>query len=241
MREGTAIVKPFSPGDETNLRYSEWEYTRRLQVEQASNNEIGYVHMRAMGAGNYTEWVKGFYPVFNRKGLIIDMRNNRGGNIDSWILARLMRKVWFYWQPRSGAPTWNMQYAFSGHMVVLCNEFTASDGEAFSEGFRRLGMGKVIGTRTWGGEVWLSFDNYLVDNGIASAAEIGVYGTEGNWLIEGHGVDPDIVVDNLPRATFDGNDKQLETAIQHLQEQIRLHPVVVPPAPQYPDKSPQKK
>ena len=81
-----------------------------------------------------------FYPVFTRQGLIIDVRNNEGGNIDSWILDRLLRKAWFYWSNRVGqAPMWNMQYAFRGHVVVLCNENTASDGEAFTEGIKRLG------------------------------------------------------------------------------------------------------
>jgi tricorn protease len=232
-----AVVKPISQGDESNLRYSEWEYTRRLRVEEASKNDIGYVHLRAMGSGNYTEWVKNFYPVFNRKGLIIDVRHNRGGNIDSWILEKLMRKAWFYWKQRTLQPTWNMQYAFRGHLVVLCNEFTASDGEAFSEGFRRLGLGKVIGTRTWGGEIWLSARPWLQDRGMATAAETGVYGPEGEWLIEGHGVDPDMVVDNLPKATFDGKDAQLDAAIKYLQEQIKLHPVEVPPAPKFPNKA----
>ncbi len=189
-----------------------------------------------MGGDNYTEWVKNFYPVFDRKGLIIDVRHNRGGNIDSWILEKLLRKAWFYWQDRVGKPTWNMQHAFRGHLVVLCNERTASDGEAFAEGFRRLGLGKVIGTRTWGGEIWLSSSNVLVDRGLASAAETGVYGPEGDWLIEGHGVDPDIVVDNLPHATFNGKDAQLEAAVRHLQELIAKDPVDVPKPPPYPDK-----
>src|SRR6188508_2708675 len=129
-----------------------------------------------------------------------------------------MRKAWFYWQGRAGKPFWNMQWAFRGHVVVLCDEHTGSDGEAFSEGFRRLGLGKVIGTRTWGGEIWLSMSNRLVDDGIASAAEIGVYGPEGAWLIEGRGVEPDIVVDNLPHATFKGSDTQLDAALKHLQD-----------------------
>jgi tricorn protease len=231
------IVNPIPPSRESNLRYDDWEYSRRLRVEDIGKGEIGYVHLRAMGGGNYSEWAGNFYPVFDRKGLIIDVRHNRGGNIDSWILEKLLRKAWFFWQPRVGNPTWNMQYAFRGHVVVLCDQYTASDGEAFTEGFRRLGLGKVIGTRTWGGEIWLSFDNWLEDNGIASAAETGVYGPEGKWLIEGHGVDPDIVVDNLPHATFGGQDAQLEAAVRYLQEQIRLHPVTVPPAPLRPDKS----
>jgi len=95
----------------------------------------------------------------------------------------------------------------------------------------------VIGTRTWGGEIWLSSGNVLVDKGIATAAEMGVYGPEGQWLIEGRGVDPDIVVDNLPRATFDGKDAQLEAAIAHLEEAIRKEPVEEPKTPRYPDKS----
>ena len=232
-----AVVKPISQSQESNLRYNEWEYQRRLMVEEKGRGDLGYVHLRAMGGRNYSEWVRNFYPVFNRKGLIIDVRHNRGGNIDSWILEKLMRKAWFYWKSRVGAPTWNMQYAFRGHMVVLCNERTASDGEAFAEGFRRLGLGKVIGTRTWGGEIWLSFSNYLVDNGIASAAETGVYGPEGEWLIEGHGVDPDIVVDNLPHATFTSQDVQLEAAIKYLQQKIAEEPVDVPKPPRHPDKS----
>ena len=236
-KEYDEIVVPISQGTAANLRYDEWEYTRRLIVDKQSKDNIGYVHLRAMGGGNYSEWIKSFYPVFNREGLIIDMRHNRGGNIDSWILEKLLRKAWMYWKGRAGAPYWNMQYAFRGHIVVLCNEFTASDGEAFTEGFKRLKLGTVIGTRTWGGEIWLSFDNWLLDRGIASAAEYGVYGPERKWLVEGHGVDPDIVVDNTPHETFEGKDAQLEAAINYLEKQIKEHPVVVPPPPKYPDKS----
>jgi tricorn protease len=231
------IVTPITPDRETGLRYDEWEYTRLTRVEELGHGHIGYVHLRAMGGGDYAEWARDFYPVFDRAGLIVDVRHNRGGNIDSWILEKLLRKAWFYWQPRVGDPYWNMQYAFRGHLVVLVDQNTASDGEAFAEGFRRLGLGKVIGTRTWGGEIWLSSSNLLVDKGIATAAENGVYGPDGEWLIEGHGVDPDIVVDNLPAATFRGGDAQLDEALRLLEDQIRTQPVPLPPAPTYPDKS----
>jgi tricorn protease len=231
------VVTPISPDKDADLRYGDWEYSRRLAVEEKGKGEIGYVHLRAMGSGDYTQWARDFYPVFNRSGLIIDVRNNQGGNIESWILAKLLRKAWFWWQPRVGGSFSNMQYAFRGHIVVLVNEGTASDGEAFAEGIRRLGLGKVIGTRTWGGEIWLSASNVLVDNGIATAAEFGVYGPEGIWLIEGHGVDPDIVVDALPHATFKGEDAQLDAAIRYLQEKIKAEPVPVPKAPAYPNKA----
>jgi tricorn protease len=178
------LVTAMKLGDESALRYREWEYTRRLAVEKASNGQIGYVHLRAMLPADIDQWAREYYPIFNRQGLIIDVRHNHGGNIDSWLLGALERQAWFYWQPRLGDPIWNMQYAFRGHIVVLCDQETSSDGEAFTEGFRRLKMGKVVGVRTWGGEVWLNGDNFEADGGIATAAEIGVYGPEGRWLIE---------------------------------------------------------
>ena len=231
------LVKPIKARDDRDLRYAEWEYTRRQAVDTKSDGQIGYVHLRAMGSGDIEQWAREYYPVYRRQGLIIDVRHNNGGNIDSWLLGDLLRKAWFYWQPRVGDPDWNMQYAFRGHVVVLCDEATASDGEAFSEGIKRLNIGKVIGTRTWGGEIWLSGSNVEADGGIATAAETGVYGPDGKWLIEGHGVDPDIVVDNLPHATFGGDDAQLQAGIDYLKRQIQSDPRPIPQAPPYPNKS----
>jgi tricorn protease len=235
--ERSVLVTPISEKDESSLRYAEWEYSRRAKVETDSETQIGYVHLRNMGPSDIEQWAREFYPVFDRPGLIIDVRHNGGGNIDSWVLGKLLRRAWFYWQPRVGNPSSNMQYAFRGHIVVLCDRLTASDGEAFTEGVRRLGLGKIIGVRTWGGEIWLSSSNTLADDGIATAAEVGVYGPEGKWLIEGHGVDPDIEVDNLPHATFEGGDAELDAAIQYLREEIKKDPRPVPKAPPYPDKS----
>jgi tricorn protease len=220
-----------------NLRYSDWEYTRRQIVEEAGAGTIGYVHLRAMGSNDITKWYREFYPVFDRQALIIDVRNNWGGNIDSFILEKLMRRAWMYWQGRVGQPTWNMQYAFRGHVVVLVDQNTASDGEAFAEGFRRLGLGEVIGMRTWGGEIWLSSTNRLSDGGLARAPMTGVYGPEREWLIEQIGVVPDIVVDNLPHATHNGSDAQLDAAIGYLLEKLEDDPREVPPPPPYPNRA----
>ena len=231
------IVSPISSSAEFDLQYASWRYAKRQQVETAGSGQLGYVHLLAMGQSDINQWARDFYPVFDRQGLIIDVRHNGGGNIDSWILEKLLRKAWMYWNQRKGQPQWNMQYAFRGKIVLLCDEFTGSDGEAFSEGFRRLGLGKIIGTRTWGGEVWLDQSNRLVDNGIATAAEYGVYGPEGKWLIEGHGVDPDVIIDNLPKATYDGKDAQLDAAIKYLLGEIAKYPNPIPNHPPFPDKS----
>jgi tricorn protease len=231
------LVTPIKAADETNLRYSEWEYTRRLKVDADSAGQVGYVHLRAMGPADIDQWAREYYPIYKRQGLIIDVRHNHGGNIDSWLLEKLLRRAWFYWQPRVGDSEWNMQYAFRGHMVVLCDQETASDGEAFTEGFRRFKLGKTIGVRTWGGEIWLSSNNFEADGGIATAAELGVYGPESQWLIEGHGVEPDIVVDNLPHDTFAGSDAQLKAALDLLKQEIAADPRPVPAPPPYPNKS----
>lgn len=226
------VVEPI--GNEQNLRYTDWEYTRRLATEQKGENRIGYLHLRAMGANDINQFYREFTPVFNKQGLILDMRQNRGGNIDSWVLEMLLRKPWMYWQDRVGEPYWNMQGAFRGHMVMLVDQETASDGEAVADGFRRLGLGVVIGMRTWGGEIWLSGANTLSDGGIARAPMSGVYGPEGKWLIEQEGVVPDLVVDNLPHATFNGEDSQLDAAIAYLKKKIAEDPRPVPRPPPYP-------
>ncbi|MCB2229542.1 PDZ domain-containing protein [bacterium] len=231
------IVQPISTRAADDLRYRDWEYTRRLQVEKESDNEIGYVHLRAMGSNDYAQWAREFFPIIEKEGLIIDARHNNGGNIDSWILTSLLRHPWLYWVGRVGEPYPNMQGSFNGHIAILCNQYTVSDGEMLTEGIRRLGLGTIIGTRTLGAEIWLSSSNFLVDRGIATAAESGVYGPEGAWLIEGVGVIPDIEVDNLPHATFNGNDAQLKRAIEYLKQKIEEEPVTVPQPPRYPNKS----
>jgi tricorn protease len=230
--ERDVVVVPRA--NEFQLRYADWVEGRREYVEEAGAGAIGYVHLSAMGSGNLTEWYRQFYPVFNRQGLIIDVRDNNGGNIDAFILEKLMRKAWMYWKSRVGEPYWNMHYAFRGHMVVLVDQNTASDGEAFADGFRRLGLGPVIGTRTWGGEIWLSSANRLSDGGLARAPMNGVYGPEGEWLIEQIGVVPDVAVDNLPHATFNGQDMQLDAALAYLKQKIMEDPRPVPAAPPYP-------
>jgi tricorn protease len=219
------IVRPISPRSEWDLRYLEWEHGRRLLVEELGGGDIGYVHLRAMGADDIAQWARHFYPVFNRQGLIIDVRHNRGGNIESWIIEKLLRKAWGAWNERASQPFTNMQYAFRGHLVVLCDAWTMSDGEAFLEAIRRLELAPIIGTRTWGGGIWLTSSNRLVDGGIATAAEFGLFGPEGEWIIEMDGVSPDIEVDNLPHATFRGQDAQLMAAIELLKAKIASEPV----------------
>jgi tricorn protease len=222
------IVTPVAAARETQLRYNDWRFSRARLVEQKGQGRIGYVHLRAMGPQDIADFAREFYAASDREGLVIDVRYNNGGNIDSWVLDRLLRRAWAWWQRRSpeGSATYpNMQHAFRGHVVVLANEDTYSDGETFAEGFKRLGLGPVIGKQTSGAGVWLSDRNRLLDNGIMRAAENAQLDAQGRQLIEGIGVKPDLVVDNPPRASFRGEDAQLDAAIAELQKRMAAQPV----------------
>ncbi len=231
------IVAPVAQRRDAQLRYNDWRYGNARAVAQASQGRVGYLHLRAMGPDDIADFAREFYAHSDREGLIIDVRYNNGGNIDSWVLEKLLRRAWAFWQPRApeGAAVYpNMQHVFRGHVTVLVNEDTYSDGETFAEGFKRLGLGPVIGKQTSGAGVWLSDGNRLVDNGIMRAAETGQMTPEGRFIIEGVGVKPDIEVDNLPRASFQGKDAQLEAAIAQLQKTMAEKPLLTPKPGAYP-------
>lgn len=236
-RERSVLVKAASADEAYDLRYEDWERSRLAMVDSLSKRDIGYLHIQTMGKDDIGRFTRDFYNQLGKKGMIIDVRHNFGGNIDSWVLGQLMRRAWAYFAPRNmpadeSFP--NMQESFNGPLVVLVDHWTASDGEAFADGFTRLGLGHTIGTRTWGGEVWLSSSNRQVDGGIARASEMGVFGLDGKWLIEGWGFVPAQEVDNLPHATYEGKDAQLEAAVKHLQDQLSQKPATVPMRPAYP-------
>ncbi len=223
-----AVVVPVPLERDALLRYGDWVHATRARVEAAGEGRIGYLHLRAMGGADMASFVREFYAHYDREGLIIDVRRNRGGNIDSWVIEKLLRRGWAFWQPPRGAPYWNMQQTFRGHRVVLADPFTYSDGETFAAGVKALGLGPVIGMRTAGAGIWLSDRNRLADNGLARVAEFGQFDREGRWLIEGRGVAPDIEVDNLPHATARGADAQLSAAIEYLERKLAEQPI--PPA-----------
>ncbi|MDK2124065.1 S41 family peptidase [Parachitinimonas caeni] len=221
------VVTPIDSARHSSLRYSDWEERLRSKVEQAGHGRIGYLHLRAMGGEDMGTFAREFYAQFDRDGLIIDLRNNDGGNIDSWIMEKLLRRAWAFWQPRDGSVAYtNMQQVFRGHLVVLIDELTYSDGETLAAGIKALQLGPLVGKRTAGAGVWLSDKNSLIDGGMARLAETAQFSVKsGEWLVEGIGVSPDIEVDNLPHATYLGRDQQLDRAVEYLQEKLQQHPI----------------
>ncbi|MBH9552174.1 S41 family peptidase [Inhella gelatinilytica] len=219
----SVIVTPVDARREAALRYQDWRTRRAEAVDRLSGGRVGYLHLRAMGGQDIADFAREFYAQLDKEAIVLDVRFNNGGNIDSWVLDKLLRKSWAYWQPRhpAGGPRQaNMQQSFAGKLAMLINENSYSDGETVAEGFKRLGLGAVIGKTTSGAGVWLTDRNTLLDNGIVRAAEIAQMSPHGEVLIEGKGVVPDLEVDNPPRATAQGQDAQLEAAVQHLLKQL---------------------
>ncbi|WP_299809008.1 S41 family peptidase [uncultured Shewanella sp.] len=219
------IVKPVTASKNAKLRYIDWVRHNSDEVTKNSDGKIGYLHLYAMGSGDIASFAREFYANVDKDGLIIDVRRNRGGNIDSWIIEKLLRRTWAFWAPTHGTPSGNMQQTFRGQLVVLTDQLTYSDGETFSAGVKALGIAPLIGKQTAGAGVWLSGRNALTDRGMARVAEYPQYAMDGSWIIEGRGVSPDIEVDNLPYATFTGHDAQLDKAISYLKGALQAQPV----------------
>ena len=225
-KQHQTVVEAISPAQEAQLRYQHWVVQTKAKVAALSQQQIGYLHLNAMIPADLTVFVRDFYAQLDKPALIIDVRRNRGGNIDSIIIEKLLRRAWAFWQPVRGKAYPNMQQSFQGKLVVLADQLTYSDGETFTAGIKSLGLGTVIGQTTAGAGVWLSGGNLLSDYGVARVAETAQFAMDGRWIIEGRGVSPDLVVENYPKATFDGTDAQLAAAISHLTAQLKQNPPV---------------
>lgn len=230
------VVVPTSIDGDAALRYSDWVQQTRDQVQKVGNGRIGYLHLRAMTSGDIAGFARDFYANYDRDGLIIDVRRNRGGNIDSWVIEKLLRRTWAFWKTRETPVSWNMQQGFRGHLAVLIDPLTYSDGETFAAGIKSLGLGPLIGQQTAGAGIWLSDRNRLSDGGLARVAETGQFRADGQWLIEGRGVSPDIAVENLPMESAAGRDRQLQTALDYLARRLEEKPLSTPEAQAIPSR-----
>ncbi len=222
----SAMVEPVSGRAAFFLRYDHWVNDNARTVTRETGDRMGYLHLRAMGGSDLGSFARDFYEHFDKDGLIIDVRGNWGGNIDSFLINTLLRQVWAYWQyPNGGPPFTNMQQTFRGHLVVLIDQNTYSDGETFAAGIKSLGLAPLIGTRTAGAGIWLTSRNRLADQGAARIAEFPQFGLDGRWLVEGRGVAPDIEVINPPYSTAQGGDAQLEAAMRYLADKLAEDPI----------------
>jgi tricorn protease len=232
------VVVPIK--DEHSLYYYTWVQSNMEKVNTATNGHVGYIHVPNMGPQGLNEFVKHFYPQLRKKALIVDVRSNGGGNVSPMLIERLRREITMVSIARNTIPSPDPDAVMLGPKVCLMDEFSASDGDIFPYRFKKHGLGKLVGKRTWGGVIGIRGSLPLLDGGSLMKPEFAIYSLEGEWIVEGRGVEPDIYVDNDPAKEFAGIDQQLRKAIEVILEELKKDGVELPGVPKYPDKKKKK-
>ena len=215
-------VEPIGNAAYTTLQYQRWVRQRRDIVDKASNGEVGYLHIRAMDAPSLRQFERDLVENHYKKALIIDQRFNPGGGIDQELLEILSQRQYQVTKGRDSVQITRPQHAFFGPMVVMENERSTSDAEVFPDGFRTLGLGKVVGKTTYGAVIGTGAFRLLDGSSIRTPAT-GLWNVKG-YNLENYGVPPDVDVDNTPADFLAGRDAQLEKAVEVLQEEIKKRP-----------------
>jgi tricorn protease len=231
------IVEPVA--DESELYYYEWVQGNIEKVSEATDGQVGYLHIPDMGPGGLNEFVKYFYPQLRKKALIIDDRGNGGGNVSPMIIERLQRELSMMAMGRNTEGYSKPGAMMAGPLVCLIDRHSASDGDLFPYQFKKHNLGPLIGTRTWGGVVGIRGSLPFIDGADMRKPEYAHYSADGSeWIIEGVGVEPDIEVWNDPAKEYEGIDEQLNKAIEVILELLEDYPDPhYPPPPDFPDKS----
>jgi tricorn protease len=223
---------------EGDLRYLEWVSANRERVDRLSGNRVGYIHIPDMEDGGIREFIKWWYPQVRKEALVVDERDNGGGNISEMLIERLARTLHgMDFSRNHDAPGTYPRAVEPGPKVALINEDTGSDGDIFANAFRQWKIGALIGKRTWGGAIGITDHGPLLDGGIVFVPEFGTADEDGRWIIEGHGVDPDIVVEEDPVEVLHGHDPQLERGVAELMKRLPAQPSGLPSRPAAPVKT----
>ena len=225
------VIRPLE--EEYSLVHYQWVQNNIEKVNKASGGKIGYIYVPDMGVEGLNEFARYFYPQLDKDGLIIDDRANGGGNVSPMLLERLAREPYRMTMYRGSTRNGTIPDAVQvGPKVCLINKYSASDGDLFPWGFRALGLGKLIGTRTWGGIVGISSSLPFMDGTDIRVPFFTSYDMNGEWIIENHGVDPDILIDNDPVKEWNGEDEQLDRAIEEVMKELKNRkPLPKTPAP----------
>ena len=219
---------------EQSLLYRDWVEQRRAMVDRLSNGRIGYIHVPNTSAEGNKELFRGLLAYHDKDALIIDDRYNGGGFIPDRMVELLARQPLNYWKRRGVDPTPTPLLSHPGPKAMLINGLSSSGGDAFPYYFRKLGLGKIIGTRTWGGLIGISGNPGLADGGSVLAATFRFMDTDGKWAVENEGVSPDIEVIDRPEQLAAGKDPSIEKAVEVLMQELVTKTYVAPKAPPAP-------
>ena len=235
--DGARDVTVVPTADESPLYYLAWVQKNIDYVSKKTNGEVGYLHIPDMGRPGLNEFTKLYFPQIRKKALIVDVRGNGGGFVSPLVIERLRRALVMVGIARNGMPTTDPPQTFLGPMVSLINEFSASDGDIFPYRFKSLGLGKLIGKRTWGGLVGRAGSPPLMDGGVVTAPSSAVWDpAESQWIAENVGISPDIEVEHDPELVRQGHDPQLDRAVQEILAELEKNPpkkLVRPKFPTY--------
>ena len=211
---------------ETNLRYLDWVESRRERVDQLSGGRIGYLHLPNTAFQGYRELFRLYPSQIDKDAILIDVRYNGGGFIPDQMVALVANEPMVYWKRRGLEPASQTTpfISHSGPKAVLINGYSSSGGDAFPYYFRKLGLGPLIGTRTWGGLIGISGNPMLVDEGGILTSTFRMLDPDGRWAVENEGVAPDIEVIDRPEQVASGEDPSLEAGVRHLLEQLEKNP-----------------
>ena len=221
---------------DAELRYHRWVAENINYVLKATDGKVGYMHITAMGSGGIGEFDKYWRAFRYKEGLIIDVRRNSGGWTEYFLIDKLERKMTSFNNLKNMAPFRYPGSTSTAHYVAISNEYNGSDGEAFIEDFKANKLGTVVGVPSWGGLVGILNRQITVDNGTVEQSNNAFYGEKGTWLVENHGADPDILIDNDPASVAAGKDAQLDKAIEVVLKKMREQPFTFPVQPPYPKK-----
>ena len=236
-RDGATNVLVQTLASESRLRNLAWIEANRRRVEEASDGQIGYIYVPNTGRDGQNELVRQYAGQFKKPGLIVDERFNSGGQIPDRFVELLGRKPENYWGVRHGQDWQSPANAHNGSMAMLINGWSGSGGDCFPYYFKKAGLGPLIGTRTWGGLIGITGSPELADSGGVTVPAFGIYDLNGNWIIEGEGVSPDIEVVDDPAEFAQGRDPQLERAIAEVLKDLRAHPPKEVKRAKYPNRS----
>lgn len=221
-------VKAISNAVEEKARYRDWIEHNRQVVHERSGGKVGYLYMPDMMGPGYAEFHRGFLTEYDYPALLVDVRWNRGGHVSGLLLEKLARRRIGYDIPRWGKPEPYPSESPRGPMVALTNELAGSDGDIFSHSFKLMGLGPLIGKRTWGGVVGINPRHKLVDGTVTTQPEYAFWFKDVGWNVENYGTDPDIEVDIAPQDYVNEIDPQLERAITEALRLVESVPALEP-------------
>ncbi|MER5537085.1 S41 family peptidase [Streptomyces mirabilis] len=207
-----AVVVPLA--DEEPLRYHAWVADRRAYVHEKSGGRLGYLHVPDMQAPGWAQIHRDLRIEVAREGLVVDVRENRGGHTSQLVVEKLARRIVGWDLPRGMRPYSYPEDAPRGPVVAVANEFSGSDGDIVNAAIKALGIGPVVGTRTWGGVVGIDSRYRLVDGTLVTQPKYAFWLDGYGWGVENHGVDPDVEVVQTPQDYAAGRDAQLDEAIR---------------------------